>query len=573
MQTKRNSKEIGNVLSCVLATILIVSLIGAIVLRNSTTRLNASTNHVRAWKEALSAAETGGDIAFAEIRKQISDPLNQWAVADWDNSGKMPPYIQTDPTHDSGYKTFGSSSNLRTRTVVQECYFDPITKLLTPVVWPSPTPPGHLPTGGNRWYRVRSKGTAPLPGFRRVGMDDALSNDGQQHFAQFGSSTAVMQDITARGKGDSLLRKIDFQYDHFVATYGPTGNGVGKTQAPAPFAPSISRRIEQIISPVTPFFDAAIRCSGSFYGLGAAAWIDSYSSYNGPYDPAVKTNPASPYYSDSRHGNVEIGSASATIKGTIYGDVATNGGHITASPSITGTIDNNVPFTLEDYVMPDYSAWAYQLPGNGPGQLPSAVTGTQALIPPVRAAPSPAGGTTATPTYYVISSLSGALTVNPTVDPISGNPVETYVAIRVTGDMSGGNAGITINPKVHLRIYFERNISLKNNNIVNQNPSFTNPYAGNLQFYGISPPRDPVTHIPMWTQTIDLNSGTPQTLAATFYAPSAVVNENGNPDFIGTMVCKSFNSNGNIGWHYDRALNDDGELLDFRVASYIEDTR
>ena len=556
--TKGNNKETGNVLGCVLATILIVSLIGAIVLRNATTRLNVSTNQVRGWKEALSAAETGGDIAFAEIRKQLTDPLNQWAAADWDNSGSLPPAIPNDTTHDSRYRTFGSGSNLRARTVVEECYFSPTTKLLTL---------GHPPTG-NSWYRLRSKGTAPLPGLKRIGMDDALTNDGRQHFAKFGSSTAIMQDITARGKGDTLLRKIDFQYDHFVATYGPKGDGLNKAQTPAPFAPSISRRIEQIVSPVTPFFDAAIRCSGSFYGLGAAAWIDSYSSYNGPYDPTVKTNPASPYYSDSRHGNVEVGSSSVTIKGTIYGDVATNGGHVVASQYITGTIDNNVPFTLENYKMPAVTEWTYQPPGNGDGQLPSALSGTLSLIPPVRTGPpgTAPGGTAATPTYYVVSSFSGALTVNPTLDPISGNPVETWVAIKVLGDISGGNAGITINPKVHLKIYFTGNISMKNNNIVNQNPSLANPYAGNLQFYGISP----ATGIP---QTIDLNSGTPQTLAATFYAPSAVVNENGNPDFIGTMVCKSFASNGNIGWHYDRALNDDGELLDFRVASYVEDTR
>ena len=222
--------------------------------------------------------------------------------------------------------------------------------------------------------------------------------------------------------------------------------------------------------------------------------------------------------------------------------------------------------------MPVVTEWTYQPPGNGDGQLPSALLGTQALIPPVCAAPLPAGGTTATPTYYVITSLSGALTVNPTVDPISGNPVETYVAIKVQGDISGGNAGITVNPKVHLRIYFEGNISAKNNNFINQNPSLAKPYAGNLQFYGISPPRD-ANGNPVRTQTIDLNPGTPQTLAATFYAPSADVNENGNPDFIGTMVCKSFYSNGNITWHYDRALNDEGETLDSRIASYIEDTR
>ena len=89
-------------------------------------------------------------------------------------------------------------------------------------------------------------------------MDDTLINDGSKHFAAIGSTE--MQDITARGNGDSLLRKIDFQYDHFVATYGPNGDGQNKQLVAATYAPSISRRIEQIVTPVTPFFDAAIKC-------------------------------------------------------------------------------------------------------------------------------------------------------------------------------------------------------------------------------------------------------------------------------------------------------------------------
>jgi hypothetical protein len=132
--------------------------------------------------------------------------------------------------------------------------------------------------------------------------------------------------------------------------------------------------------------------------------------------------------------------------------------------------------------------------------------------------------------------------------------------------------GITVNPGVHVRIYFDYNIDTKNSDLANNNPTSTNPLASNLQFYGISPPRD-ANGNPVRTQTINLNSGQPGTLAATFYAPSADVNENGNPDFIGTVVCKTFYANGNISWHYDRALNSEGELLDFRIASYVEDTR
>src|SRR5207245_2580946 len=451
MQTKKNTKETGNVLLCVLGTILIVSLIGATVLHNSTTRLNASSNQVRAWKEALSAAETGGDIGFAELRKQLSDPANQWAG--WTPSGTGYGYVSPETT-------FGNS-NLRARTGVETCYFD-VSGAFHLGSNPDPN--------ANNWYRVRSKGTAPLPNLKRTGMDDALTNDGLQHFAAIGSTQ--MQDITARGKGNSLLRKIDFQYDHFVATYGPNGDGLNKALVTASYAPSISRRVEQIVMPVTPFFDAAIKSATTFYGLGSAAWIDSYDSRNGPYDPTLKTNP-------------------------------------------------------------------------------------KTLAPP-------SAGTSVAPIYYVFTTITGALTVNPAV--VNGNTVDTYVAIRVTGDISGGNAGVTVNPKVHLKIYFEGNISVKNNNLVNQNPSLANPYAGNLQFYGISPPAGT-------PQTVTLNPATPQTLAATFYAPSADVHENGNPDFIGTVVCKSFYSNGNISWHYDLVLNDDGQLLHFRIASYVEDTR
>src|SRR5438067_12786384 len=90
MRTKKNTKHTGNALICVLGTILILSLIAANVLHSSVTRLNSSTLQVQAWKDALSAAETGGDIAYAEIRKAMStNPsvvANQWSTNKWNNS-------------------------------------------------------------------------------------------------------------------------------------------------------------------------------------------------------------------------------------------------------------------------------------------------------------------------------------------------------------------------------------------------------------------------------------------------------------------------------------------------------
>jgi len=405
MKTKRNTEDNASVLLFVLGTILILSIIGANVLLNCTTRLNTSSSQVRAWTDALSAAETAGDIAYAEIRKSNSaDPAiraSQWVG--WTQSGQ---------TYTSPEVTLGNN-NLKGRTVVDKCYFD------ASGVFKLGTDPS-----GNIWYRIRSKGTVPLPGLKRTGMDDALVADGQKHFAAFGSTE--MQDITARGKGDSLLRKIDFRYDHFAATYGPKGDGLNKALVPALYAPSISRRIEQIVTPVTPFSDTAIKSATTFYGLGSAAQIDSYDSGKGPY-VFVANNPSDPRYPDSRYGSVQINSGVATVKGKVYGNVSTNGGTVTGKTSnVYGSIDNNVPFTLEDYYLPAaLSARVPQAAGTGPAQLPSSVTSNKTLTPST-------AGTLAAPVYYRISDLTKVLTVNPTTAGTN-----TYVALRVTGDFNG----------------------------------------------------------------------------------------------------------------------------------------
>lgn len=483
MRMKRPAEE-GNVLICALCTILIISLIGANVLQNCTTRFNVSSSQVRSWKESLFAAEAGGDIAYAEIRKTVLDPIN--AFGGWDNMPSVSPVLHVSPE-----TTFGSNE-LKTRTVVDLFYHDPIT--------------------GNPWYRSRSKGIAPVTGLPRTGMDDRM-----------GAGT----------RGDSLLRKIDFRIDHFVATYGPNGDGVGPTPSPVPH-PQITRRIEQISAPVTPF-EAAIKCTGSFYGLGSAAQVDSYSSKNGPYYFAAN-NPADPHYSDARSGSVEIGTPVATVNGMLYGNISTNGGTVRPSSYITGTIDNNVPFTCPPFKMPtDFPP---------PQSSPTSVTTTISLTPP-------APGTAAAPTYYLLSQLSGKLIINPV------GSAQTYVAIHVTNDMT---AHINVKPNVHVKIFFDGNMDVKGRDIDNE----TN-LAANLQYYAISPAN------PATTQFIHIDP--PGDFAATFYAPSADVVLHGNPDLIGAMVCKTFYGNGNTSWHYDRALDTEGDAVDYRIVSYVEDIR
>jgi len=503
MQVKNRAEE-GNVLIVALCTILIISVIGANVLRNCTTRFNVSSSQVRSWKDSLFAAEAGGDIAYAEIRKSVFDPSH--AFDGWTTSGGK--YI-------SPVTTFGNN-NLVTSTVVDSFYIDP---------------------SGNPWYRARSRGTAQIRGLRQTGMDDRMD---------------------AGTRGDSLLRKIDFNTDHFIATYGPNGDGVGQALVPVS-QPQITRRIEQISAPITPF-EAAIKAAGTFYGLGSAAYIDSFRSTVGPYDPSVRNNPSDPRYVDARSGTVEINTAIATIQGSIFGNLYTNGGTVTKkTASVSGVIDNNVPFSVAPLEMPSTATWNYV-------STPTAVTGNTTIDPPmVNGAPRP--GTPGSPNYYLISYFvnNGNLLVNPAV--INGTPQDTYVTLSVQGDIGNSTSSqptITVPANVHLKVYFTGNFQTKAENIIN-----TSGYAGNLQFYAISP-TDPSVQ-----QTINLNSGGGANagFSALFYAPSANFTINGGPDIIGAIVCKNFYANGNVHWHYDRRLDTEGVAIDYRIVSYVEDIR
>src|ERR1700720_2412268 len=111
-------------LICVLSTILIVSVIAGNVLYSCITRSNAASGQGRGWKESLYAAEAGGDLAYAEIRKTVFDPTH--AFSGWTNTGAG---------YNSSPATFGRDNLTATATV------DAFT----------------TDSSGNAWYRIRAK--------------------------------------------------------------------------------------------------------------------------------------------------------------------------------------------------------------------------------------------------------------------------------------------------------------------------------------------------------------------------------------------------------------------------------
>ncbi len=506
--------EKGNVLLCTICTILIISMIGANALLNCTNRYNVTATQVKAWKEALIAAEAGADIGYAECRKTALIPGTQFTSGGWTSPSPAP----TNPTWTKTIPSFGQGGSLSAKVTVDRFWVD---------------------ANEGAYYRIRSTGTARVLGLPRTGMDDRM---------------------TATTRGDSLLRKIDFKYDHFLAAYGDgDGNGI----AIAPVAnPQISRRLELIATPIDPF-EGAVKSVSAFLGPGSASVIDSYDSHNGAYYFAA-TNPSDPHYADARNGNVAVDSATFSAGGPIYGDVGTNGGTVTHSDAtISGTIDNTISFTVPPVTQPT-------------PQLPLFYQ----LLSPTTINPTVTSTNPTTPDWYLYTSLNN-VTIHARTDA-SNRPLETYVTIVVVGDVTNQ---LTIDKGVNAKIYFTGNFSMKASKMDNNNvdgaagvynadgtPSTTVSRAGHVQFFGINPPLGQ-------TQTIDTNpggsggSGAAQ-MWAVFYAPGADFYMHGNPDLFGAVVCKTLYGNGNSGFHYDKALKwTAGPPVEYRIASYVEDVR
>ncbi|MDQ6625684.1 MAG: hypothetical protein M3Y69_06030 [Verrucomicrobiota bacterium] len=593
--------EEGTALIVALAIITVLSLVAANVLMNSTTRYNVSSKQVKGWKEALVAAEGGADLAFNEIRKTVSSPSTAFPSTYWDTALPLPTAPQPND-FSFGYTTthpkvsFGANNNLSATVTVDK--FSSIAGSNPPIYY----------------YRIRSIGTAAIGGLRRVGMDDRV-------------------DGTTRG--DSLLRKIDFSFDHFLSTFGygdatataaaTTANG--KSNATVTGA-QVTRRIELIAIPVMPI-QGAVQTSGAY----SFPVIDSFDSQYGAY-PGTPTPSAAPYNTASGQGDVLDGSSS--FSGTVYGNVTTNGGTATTN-NVTGVVDNNVPLSPVQNM-------AYT-----PGSYESQTSGST-ITPPARVVSSvtPIENQQQTVFWYHYSSISG-LTINPapalyaSAMP-SGGIVETVVNIVCDGDVKG----ITVNKGALARIYFSGNVSGKANSYDNFNvdgpggngvyqetsravtdaaisagsniltsasANFTSADVGNPMTAGGLPSGTKIATVTsassvtlsaaatatststnlkigsytastnvsradhLWfygegtNQTITLQSGAPSTLYAGWYAPNADWSTSGNPDFVGAAVVKSFTGNGNNTFHYDLELASSTNPLDYKTASYIEDSR
>jgi hypothetical protein len=552
MRTRIQQGNDGNVLICALCTIVIVSLIGANVLINCTRHYNVTAKQFKAWKEALYAAEAGGDAGFDEVRKAL-DPNNPSFITDgW--TAAPSPAPTPGPAWTKTISGFGQAGSLSTTVTI-----DKLTDNTGTI--PNSTP----------YYRIRSVGTARLFGLPRVGLSDQFFAGGPNFVANSAS----------RGVGDTRLRKIDFKYDHFEATYG---DGDGHNLSLLPVSnPQVTRRVELVAVPKYYVFGGALRVTTGFNGPGSAGIIDSYSSIhpNNPNPPTQGGQPVAAntssywgpnpttatYLADAHDGDVSVGTKNFIEGGPIWGDVTTNGGNVTHSGyQISGTIDNNAPFTVKAlWPAPDTTGYT---------------VGSTTI--------TPTGTSQTAATTYVYSSITGPVRISNGNASSSTFPY-AYAKIVVNGNIT---SKITVEKGVTAQIYFTGNMIVQGIDVDNQNVDLgkepgpgspgtpplipptppDDPYpsrAAHLQFYGVAPETG--------TQTIQIDS--PGNIFATFYAPRADITLTGNPDVFGAVVARTFSGNGggggNTGFHYDKWLNNVniGVVTDYQIASYVEDVR
>ncbi len=495
----------GSVLVWTVLTMAILSLFATEVLRAVSGRYQLGVQSAK-WQEALLAAESGVDLGVVELRKSLY-PAPNYAFQGWTNipdNGVVSKGLATVPTEGLAATPMSIEVNVDAPVELKD------------------------PSSGWQYYRIRTLGTSELPGQPRSGFN----------------------------KLDNRLRKLTLQSQRFVDNLF-----TGETSAP-----HAARRIEAILKP-TSAFDQAILSIEALNLNNQNIVVDSYDSRydtksRGGLYPYNDKN-ADGSFKRQENGNIATNGQVLGVRGAhVHGDVSTNAGEASGIQNITG--EERFDFYQDPIPMgaPDW-------PSINPS--PSLVNGIQTLTA------SEAKGDSSSRFLLTSISLTGnnnsqKLTLagptnpngTPKTKPDGITPVDSYIEIHVTGDITvSGNGEIEVKPGVHATIYFDKNVDITGKGLVN-----TNNQPANCLLYGVQP--DPNA------QTPHVKLGGNGAITSAVYAPGhdIEVKGAGNTGHVfGSVVGKTVFMNGVTNLHYDEALSAAGLINNYQIVSWFEDTR
>jgi hypothetical protein len=479
-----------------LTGLMILSMVAAGVLRLAS-QGHGGTFHAAAWQETLMASEAGVDIAINTLRTSLSSTgaWSGWSSTDaggnaYPNNGRL--YSPPDIVHD------GEGANRLAVQILVEALAS------------------QRDADGAQWYRIRSIGTAELPGPMRLGT-----------------------------KQDVRLRRMSLLHN-------------SRTHAAVP-RPEVSRLVEVMAKPKRRF-DRAITAEELIEMKGNAGdnlLIDSYDSS----DPSKSTN--GEYDPNKAQQNGDIATNGDLINvdnANVYGSASTNDGAVTLKNNgdVSGGTPNDFYEPLPLVEMPVWTSINVN---------PNLIKNTTSLA---------GGSTSSSPARYKLSTV--ALKGGDTLTLTSGSAGQSsYYEIWITGDMTtGGGASIVMQPGVHVTFYVEGDIDIGGGGILNSSHQPINLGIYSIRPYdshGDPVPVGSLTSADIPTVKIHGDAS----FYGTFYGPTADVTLSGGGNsesqVFGSFVGRTISMNGNVQVHYDELLGNNGPVSDYQVASWFEDDR
>lgn len=501
------------------------------------------------WHEAGAAAEGGVEIALNALRRSINEGTSAWdgwAVNTPTPGGSPTPTPSTTPFAKK-YLTQGDllshdgEGNNAVRAIVEISL---------------PTGDGTInPTSvsSNRYaYLIRSTGIANLPASVRVALDNS----------------------------DMDLRKLNFFKDWRTNTSVPSGTK------------QVSRVVEAIASPVTPF-PAAIMAKDTIEIKGGSNMIvDSYDVTQFPYkydstkafgdvsQPGNKRTNGNICTNAKKNDNTDV-IRLENVK--VYGIAAKGNGVVnihSPNASVSGEIIDGFYRELKPVADPSTIAGFSGLTASTIADRPTThhLTGT-VTVAAGKGATGNAGPLTS---YYKFSKihLHTGEKLEITAGTAGVNNQNGVAEIWVTGDIIIHNGGlIQVDNGARAIFYCARNITLQekdgghpavdNNAMMNKNgltySNATNmPDPSALQFYGVVPDHH--------GKHVKIKSD----MAGVIYAPDHDFEVNlkaPNPvrGVYGALTGRKFQIKGSSQVHYDEALGDVGKPFDYTLESWQED--
>ena len=471
----------GGILPTTVLLIALMSMLTAVTLYRVSSRYSATYQSV-GWNEALASAEAGADLALVALNNAVTSPSTAWAGWTPNDATTFPKtYVPSIPNH------IGEGN----------------VKVYAKVVVDKPV--------GGGWPRVRSTGVAELPSRSKNGLE------------------AAIMDINGVKNHRTVLRKPRYLND--------ITNGVLKL-------PQITRTIELMASPATNFPYVMPFLMRRAIWMNGNAWIDSFDSSN----PLYSTNSQYDWAKHRNNGDIasNVNGSLSNLNGSfVYGNASSNGGVISNTQNVQGTVTNNYQTTIAEIPAPSWGTIQAS-----PTTLKNA--GTSTLV----------GGTVGSPKNYKVDQLTLNNFDVLTFDTHAAGE-ESYLNIWVTGKVVlAGQSSIVQKPGVHVTFYCDDDASFTGNGYANLNNT-----ADTLQIFGISGSGGNGAHT--------MKIAGIGNFVGLVNAPTYYIDIVGNGSFVGCVIGYDAKLSGNGGFHYDENL----KLLpapgatNYQFVSWVEDIR